>query len=216
MKNLTAVMGFTLKDAVRKKSFLISNAIFILVIVVLFNIPNLMGLFSGSAAPEPGVPGEKPGEISIVFTGEQDLLTDRQLTAFPNSAVERDADLAALQGRISSGGLDGVVVLARAGRGLTYDYYWTGSDESAAISEFLTAAQNSVLLAAAGVEVSTAAAIQTGVKANDMTDLTPEGSSGTMGIGAILPMVCSFLLFFAIYFYGYCVSTSISSEKTSR
>ena len=32
----------------------------------------------------------------------------------------------------------------------------------------------------------------------------------------MIAMVSSFILFFAIYFYGYSVSTSVSSEKTSR
>ena len=47
MKDLITVATFTIKDMVKRKSFIISNIIILLIIVVLFNIPNIMNLING-------------------------------------------------------------------------------------------------------------------------------------------------------------------------
>ena len=44
MRDLLTVAFFTIKDMVKRKSFIISNIIIILIIVLLFNIPNILKL----------------------------------------------------------------------------------------------------------------------------------------------------------------------------
>ena len=43
-----------------------------------------------------------------------------------------------------------------------------------------------------------------------------EQTNGSQGNNFVIAMVASFILFFAVYFYGYSVSSSVSNEKTSR
>ena len=43
MKSLFEVISFTIKDMVKRKSFIISNIIILLIIVVGFNVPKFLG-----------------------------------------------------------------------------------------------------------------------------------------------------------------------------
>ena len=45
MKNLGTVISFTIKEMLRRKSFIISTIIILVLIVIGFNIPNIMKLF---------------------------------------------------------------------------------------------------------------------------------------------------------------------------
>ena len=47
MRDLFTVINFTVKEAVKRKSFIISMIIILLIIVVGFNIPNIIGNFKG-------------------------------------------------------------------------------------------------------------------------------------------------------------------------
>ena len=47
MKDLLVVMSFTIKDMVKRKSFIISTIIILLLIVLGFNIPNIISAIAG-------------------------------------------------------------------------------------------------------------------------------------------------------------------------
>ena len=47
MKDLFVVAKFTIKDMVKRKSFIISNLIILAIIVLLFNVPRIMDLITG-------------------------------------------------------------------------------------------------------------------------------------------------------------------------
>ena len=47
MKDLLVVMKFTMKDMIKRKSFIISTIIFLIMIVVGFNIPNILKSING-------------------------------------------------------------------------------------------------------------------------------------------------------------------------
>ena len=48
MKDLFTVASFTLKEMVKKKSFIISNIIFLIIILIGTNVPRIMEKFNGS------------------------------------------------------------------------------------------------------------------------------------------------------------------------
>ena len=54
MKDLFIVAKFTIKDMIKRKSFIISNLIILLFIVIGFNIPNIMDLITGKNTQESG------------------------------------------------------------------------------------------------------------------------------------------------------------------
>ena len=46
MRDFLTVAKFTINDVVRRKSFIISNIIMFAIIVILFNVPNIMKAFN--------------------------------------------------------------------------------------------------------------------------------------------------------------------------
>ena len=50
MRDLITVAKFTIKDMIKRKSFIISNVIILLIIIILFNIPNLIKVVRGDDA----------------------------------------------------------------------------------------------------------------------------------------------------------------------
>lgn len=47
MKELFTVSTFTAKDMLKRKSFIISNIIILLLVVLAFNVPNIMNMING-------------------------------------------------------------------------------------------------------------------------------------------------------------------------
>ena len=49
MKDIVTVMKFTIKDMVKRKSFIISTLIILLLIIIGFNVPNVIKSFNGDS-----------------------------------------------------------------------------------------------------------------------------------------------------------------------
>ena len=52
MKNLGIVTGFTIKEMLRRKSFIFSTLVLLIIIVLAFNIPNIMNMFGTDSLNE--------------------------------------------------------------------------------------------------------------------------------------------------------------------
>ena len=78
MKNLKTVMAFTIKDMAKRKSFIISSIIIILIIVIGFNIPNLLKQFSGDSSSS-GNDRLLVVDSTNLFEGSLDQLTNMDL-----------------------------------------------------------------------------------------------------------------------------------------
>lgn len=52
MRDLLTVAKFTMKEMVRRKSFLISNLIILVIIVIGFNVPNILNSFESTDSSE--------------------------------------------------------------------------------------------------------------------------------------------------------------------
>ncbi len=50
MKDLKTVIGFTMKEMVKRKSFIISTIIILILIVIGFNVPNIIKAFKGNSS----------------------------------------------------------------------------------------------------------------------------------------------------------------------
>jgi len=54
MRDLWVVASYTIKDMLKKKTFIISNLIIFIIIIVGFNIPNILNMFKGEENSEGG------------------------------------------------------------------------------------------------------------------------------------------------------------------
>ena len=75
MRDILTVMKFTIKDMVKRKSFIVSTLIILAMIVIGFNIPNIIKSFSGNET------GSKSFIVDNenVFEGNLELLKQKGL-----------------------------------------------------------------------------------------------------------------------------------------
>ena len=85
MKNLGTVISFTIKEMLRRKSFIISTIIILVLIVIGFNIPNIMKLFINEETASGGeklliVDSENVFERTLESLNSMDLGYDVEVT----------------------------------------------------------------------------------------------------------------------------------------
>ena len=66
MKDLMTVIGFTIKDAVKRKSFIISMIIILAIIVIGFNVPNVLNSVFGDE--------EEKSKILVIYNDERRII----------------------------------------------------------------------------------------------------------------------------------------------
>ncbi len=214
MKSLFTIVKFTAKEYIKKKSFIVVNAIMILIIVALCNVPNLINAFGS---------GEGDDKLKVQIVDNENILNassemfneiglDYDIEYFNNKQLED------VKKAISDEEIDIAIALKKVDNTVAFDFIVKKDD---AFSDNQTTADifsniiksvntNRLLLQEnASPELIQAVNVPITYEIQGLED--NEGNQNFM-----IAMVSSFILFFAVYFYGYSVSTSVSSEKTSR
>ncbi len=218
MKEFLTVLSYTFWENTRKKSFIISTVITLLLTVAVISLPAIITYFDNKDKTEQGaqVDQESGGIVYVVDSG--DILKEdlKQLgLAFPNTKFEPATanDVDALKDKVKADEQSALLVLAANNGVPTFDYYVKQAGDGAdpaALSRVIKSIFVTDLLTTAGVPAETSALAQTDVSFN-----VNELGQGILN-SRISSIVMSLLLFFAIYFYGYGVAMSVASEKTSR
>ena len=214
MRDIFTVFGFTLRDGLRKKAFVVTTVIVLVVIVLACA---LVGLFGGGQEPggQPS-PGEKTDicyyiDENGLIPGAVEALNAAfgQINFVSASPSEREARLDEVEADSSKS-----VVEVLPGTPLpslrVYATNILSGVPAGDIAGVAKAVYVSSVLAGAGVNEALAAVV-TADMAYDMQIV------GKMDLsGYILGMVLTMIIFFAVYYYGYGVAMSVASEKTSR
>ena len=79
MKDLKTVIGFTIKEMAKRKSFVISTIIIVLIIIIGFNIPNIIKLFNGDNSSSGTQNKLLVVDSSNLFEGSLDTLNTMDL-----------------------------------------------------------------------------------------------------------------------------------------
>jgi len=211
MKQIKTVFAFTFRDAVRKKAFIISTAITLIIILILSFLTRL----SSSSGDEET---EYYGGYTLYYIDESNLIkggADALAAAMNGSAVIQGsaAQLDEYKEKINTeNGVYAVQVTEQNGQpfitviskdfmsSISYDY----------ITEVLSKTYTANAMREYGLDDKAIALAQTELR------YTAE-FTGEMNInGYIAGILLTMLIFFAIYYYGYGVAMSIATEKTSR
>jgi ABC-2 type transport system permease protein len=218
MKEFLTVLSYTFWENTRKKSFVISTLITLLLTVVVISLPAIITHFD--AKDETGKAtqvDQGPGGIVYVVDSGNILQGDlKQIgLAFPNTEFEPAAanDVDALKDKVKADEQCALLVLAANNGAPAFDYYVKQAGDGAdpaVLSRVIKSIFVTDLLTTAGVPAETSALVQSEVSFN-----VNELGQGKMN-RQISSIVMSLLLFFATYFYGYGVAMSVASEKTSR
>lgn len=213
MKDLITVATFTIKDMVKRKSFIISNIIILLIIVVLFNIPNIMNLINGE---NDTVEGTKLLIVDKdnIFEGTLENLNNMEL-GYDVQVSNEDVSFDKIKEKIENEELDEAVVVTKKGDDINLEYIVNNLIYVSQMPESLVSALTSIY---SNLQIS-----KLGLNQEQLASLTPnftfelkQTEDEEMQGNPAAMMILSLVLFYAIYFCAYQVSSSITTEKTSK
>ena len=221
MKQIGIIMQYTFNDAIRKKAFKISTIIVVLLIALLCALPRVIASFDdgdNSAEEEQTAAASYAGKC--YYIDDQNLIpggAEALKSYFTNTEILTGSgeSLDQYKDEIGEDGTVSAIVITKSETSavpgiqiITKDFMSGISGDGAA--EALTEAYVSDLLTAQGVAPETIELTK--------TKLTYESQmAGSMNLsGYIMGILVTVLVFYAIYYYGYGVSMSIATEKTSR
>ena len=212
MKDLITVASFTIKDMVKRKSFIISNIIIILIIVLLFNIPNLLKLLDNGEGSSNSklliVDSENIFEGNLEAINQMDLSYDAKIS---NEELSFDE----IKEKISNNEIDAALVITPKDGKISMEYIVENLTYLEEIPENIVNAISTIY-----TNMQIAKLNLTEEELNSMSpkfefNLKQTEEEKVEGNVTVM-MLLSCALFFAIYYCAYQVSTSITVEKTSK
>ena len=210
MKDLKTVISFTMKDMVKRKSFLISTLIILILIVVGMNVPNMVKAISGDVKQDKLVILDS----NNIFEGTLETLKQADL-GYEIEIASQETTKEELREKIEAEEVETGIVINEENGKITVQYIVKNLNMITEVPNDIIDTLNSLYT---NLQIS-----KLGLTDAELQSLSPnfefqleqteeEKASGNIGIMMILSLV----LFYAIYFCAYQVSSSITTEKTSK
>lgn len=213
MKDLFLVASFTFKDLVKRKSFIISNLIILLIIVIGFNVPNIIKNISK------GDESFGKDKITIVdndniYEGNLEALTQIE-TGYDIQIANEKMDVDTIKEKIKNGDIEKAIYISNKENTIDIKYII----ESQALGtttpdDLITILQQTYQ----NMQISKLGLSQEKLQKINIpfnVELT-QADESKAGDNILQMMLLSIVLFYAIYFFAYQVSSSITTEKTSK
>ncbi|MFS0859168.1 ABC transporter permease [Paenibacillus taichungensis] len=230
MNKMGTIIGFTFKNKVKTKSFMVTTIVLALLITIGLNIPYFITLFNGG--PIGGGSSTNPVNIGLLSMGQTEVAEKletyssaqgNQTYRFVNDASK---DEAALKADVESEVLDGYLKFEPvAGQDFPQPVLYSSDDISPQVIAPIEAAMQIVKLDVVVEDTLTAEQkqlISTPVKLTEQSlDSGQSGaaaeSEGTMsGINYIVVYLLIILLFTSTMMTGNMIASEITAEKSSR
>lgn len=215
MRDLWIVASYTFKDLVKRKSFIISNIIILIIMIVGFNIPNIMDMLQGEDSSF--------GQTEIMIVDEENLFegmlgelkTIAEEAGYTLEIANEDTNLDEIKEKIKNEELESALVITKQSEQINIEYLVKSTGMTTQMPEdLITILQESyknIQISKLGITSEQIARINTPFQM-EVTSLDEKEANGNI----FAMMLLSIVLFYAIYFYAYQVSTSITTEKTSK
>lgn len=214
MKQIFTVFAFTLKDAIRKKAFIISTAI---ILALIIGGSAALAIFMGSSDETDEGTDEAPQKNICYYLDEHDILPGaaEALTVFYDvkeiTAAEKEDVVAQIKEDKSISLLE---VSAKNSQPLVTVYskdFMSGAGTNiSSVSQIINEVHSMNVLVNSGVDPDLVILSRQPVQYETVF-------AGEMNASAyVIGIVFTLLMFFAIYYYGYGVAMSVATEKTSR
>ncbi len=212
MKDLKTVICFTAKDMLKRKSFIISTIIILIFIVIGFNIPNIIKAFEGDSE------GEKLLIVDNedIFEGNLENFKEMDLGYEIQVESKKDISYDNIKEKIENEEIDSAILIEQQeNNSIKIRYIVENMNFIETVPENIIDSVNSLY---SNMQIS-----KLGLTQEQIQSITPnfefeveqteeEKASGNV----FVMMLLSIVLFYAIYFCAYQVSSSITTEKTSK
>jgi len=214
MKELVTVAKFTVKDMLKRKSFIISNIIILLLIVLAFNIPNILNAISGDSETE------NRTKILIVdseniFEGTLETIKDMDIGYDVQVSNDKDIKFDQIKQKIENEEIEEALLITKENDKINIEYIVENLLYVEEVPEHLVSAITALYT---NVQIS-----KLNLNPEQLQGLTPnfemklsQTEEQEVEGNPVVMMVLSLVLFYAIYFCAYQVSSSITTEKTSK
>ena len=214
MRDLKTVIGFTIKDMVKRKSFIVSTIIILLIIVIGFNIPNIINLFNGDDQSGDGNSKLLIVDSTNLFEGSLEGLNNMEL-GYDVQTTTENLSFEDIKEKINNEELDEAIIVENNEDTYKLRYIVRDMTMMESMPQDLMDAINGIYT---NLQIS-----KLGLTEEQIQSLTPnfeysiEQTDEQEVSGNVLAiMMLSIVLFYAIYFCAYQVSSSITTEKTSK
>lgn len=208
MKDLLVVMKFTMKDMIKRKSFIISTIIFLIMIVVGFNIPNILKSINGEDTSD-----------KLVIVDEENIF-EGSLESLKNVDTGYEIEISnskyeEIKEKINNDEIKSAIIVEKTNNNVKIRYIVKNTTMMANVPDDIISMMNSLY---SNLQIS-----KLGLTESQLQSITPnfdyeleqtEEEKANGNVFAI--MLLSIVLFYAIYFCAYQVSSSITTEKTSK
>ena len=207
MKDLFIVTKFTMKDMLQRKSFIITTIIFLIMIIVGFNIPNFMKMLNKDS----DVNKIEIIDSGNVFEGTLESLKDLD-TGYEIQILNEDYEK--IKEKIENEEIDSAIIVEKQDENIKIKYIVKSATMMSGVPENIISTLNTLYT---NIQIN-----KLGLTEEQLKSITPnfefaleqtdEEASGNV----YAMMLLSLVLFYAIYFCAYQVSSSITTEKTSK
>jgi len=210
MKDIFIVTKFTMKDMIKRKSFIISTLIILALIVIGFNIPNIIKTFQGDNISF----GDKLLIVDNenVFEGNLELL--KQVDVGTEVEIGK-ATFEEIKIKIENGDIYDAIIIEKQDNNIKLRYIVENTIMMDGVPEAILSSMNNIYT---NMQIN-----KLGLTEAQIQSITPnfevtveQTEEEEVGGNVLVMMLMSLVLFYAIYFCAYQVSSSITTEKTSK
>ncbi len=210
MRDILTVMKFTIKDMVKRKSFIISTLIILILIVIGFNVPNVIKNLNGDSTGDKFLIVDNKN----VFEGTLENLKQMDL-GYEFEITNSDLKFEDIKQKIEGKEINKAIIINPENEKIKISYIVENTTMMDEVPEGCINALTSIY---SNLQIS-----KLGLTEKQLQSITPnfdfsleqteeESASGNV----FVMMIMSIVLFYAIYFCAYQVSSSITTEKTSK
>ena len=210
MRDILTVMKFTIKDMVKRKSFIISTLIILVLIVVGFNVPNVIKSIKGDNTGDKFLIVDNKN----VFEGTLENLKQVDL-GYEFEITNSDLKFEDIKRKIEDEEINGAIIINPGNEKIKISYIVENTTMMDQVPEECV---NSLTSLYSNLQIS-----KLGLTEEQLQSITPnfdfslEQTEEKSASGNVfVMMIMSIVLFYAIYFCAYQVSSSITTEKTSK
>lgn len=214
MRDLWTVASFTMKEMIKRKSFIISNLVILLIIIIGFNVPNLLNALQGNEEEVSGTDIILLVDTDNIYEGTLESLNEMDLGKkfeIQNAEVTTEE----LKEKIDAEEIYGAMIIEKQENKIAISYVVDNmgmmGDGPSDVVEVLAKLYTNLQIGKMGLTQEQLASLNP-TFSMEVVETNENPASGN--IFAI--MLLSIVLFYAIYFCAYQVSSSITTEKTSK
>lgn len=210
MRDIFTVMKFTINDMIKRKSFIISTLIILILIVIGFNVPNLIKKFNGDNTENKLLIIDSKN----VFEGTLENLKQMDL-GYEFEVTNEDLKFEDVKQKIEDKEIKEAIIINSENEKIKISYI---VENTTMMNEIPEGCINALTSIYSSLKIS-----KLGLTEEQLQSITPnfefdlkqtEEKSANGNVFAMMMM--SIVLFYAIYFCAYQVSSSITTEKTSK